>query len=151
MANDVDAKSYIFSYKLCSGYNVIQIPSNIVIPNLKQITVKKLSYKFNTINQYTALLSIQGFDLHTLSDGIVTQNYTLSFFNPSGIINSEINYINYAAKPDIQLTYGSSQSQFTIVFNTDQSDNVGSLGSMSVGGSSYVTTSNPLFLEIEFV
>ncbi len=132
-------------YSIKYNKNILFLPWNL--GKFRQ-TVKKLSYKFNTINQYTALLSIQGFDLHTLSDGIVTQNYTLSFFNPSGIINSEINYINYAAKPDIQLTYGSSQSQFTIVFNTDQSDNVGSLGSMSAGGSRYVTTSNPLFLEI---
>ncbi len=74
----------------------------------------------------------------------------MSFSNPSGAINSQIAYVNYADKPDIVLTYGSPLSQFTLSFDTDYSINQGSLGVMSTGGSPYVTASNPLFIEIEF-
>ena len=71
--------------------------------------------------------------------------------NPSGLINSQINYVNYADKPDITLKYGAPFSQFTLVFDTDYSVNQGSFGEMSVGGSSFVTPSNPLLIEIEFI
>ena len=104
MANQTSASTYIFSFKLVSGYNVITLPNNVVVPNLKSITVKKLSYNFNQLNQYSALLSIQGYDLHSYSDGVATHTYSLSFFNPSGVQNSQINYINYANKSDISLT-----------------------------------------------
>ena len=92
MANQTDAQSYIFSFKLVSGYNVITLPNATIVPNLKTITIKKLSYNFNQSNQYVAKLSIMGYDLHTYSDGQITSPYTLTFFNPSGTVNSQITY-----------------------------------------------------------
>ena len=153
MANQTSASSYIFSFKLVSGYNVITLPNNVIVPNLKYITVKKLSYNFNQLNQYSALLSIQGYDLHNYSDGVANHTYSLSFFNPSGIQNSQINYINYASKPDVALTYGAPQSQFTLVFDTDYGSNYigGNLGLMPTGGSPFVTATNPLFVELELI
>ena len=44
MANTTESPSYVFTFKLVSGYNVVNLPSNIIVPNLKQITIKKLSY-----------------------------------------------------------------------------------------------------------
>ena len=41
MANDTSSKSYIFSFKLVSGYNVITLPNAVIVPNLKTITIKK--------------------------------------------------------------------------------------------------------------
>ena len=150
MANTTDSQTYTFSFKLVPGYNVISLPNNIITPNLKNITIKKISYNFNQSNQYVAKLSIIGYDLQYYSDGVVTNTYSLSFFNPSGAINSQINYVNYSDKSDIVLKYGSPLSQFTLSFDTDYSTIPGSLGVMSTGGSSFVTSSNPLFIEIEF-
>ena len=42
MANQTEAMSYIFSFKLVSGYNVINLPNSIIVPNLKTITIKKI-------------------------------------------------------------------------------------------------------------
>ncbi len=153
MANQTASPNYIFSFKLVSGYNVITLPNGVIVPNLKTITIKKLSYNFNQQSQYSALLSIQGYDLHYYSDGVANHSYTLSFFNPSGILNDQINYINYAEKPDISLVYGSPQSQFTLVFDTDYGSNYngGNLGLMSTGGSPFVSATNPLFVELEFL
>ena len=150
MANTTDAPSFRFSFKIISGYSVVNLPNNIIVPNLKNITIRKLSYNFNQTNQYVAKLSIQGYDTHFYTDGQVTGTYTLTFFSPSGTLNSQINYVNYANQPDILLTYGSPMSQFILVFDTDQSVNQGSLGSMSIGGCPFVTASNPLLVEIEF-
>ncbi len=150
MANTTGAQTFTFSYKLVSGYNVITLPNGVIIPNLKTITVKKLSYNFNQINQYVAKLSIQGYDLYNYSDGQINGTYTLSFFNPSGTLNSQINYVNYANSPDIILQYGAPFSQLTLVFDTDFSNNQGSLGMMSVGGSPYVSATNPLLIELQF-
>ena len=149
-ANTTSAISYIFTFKLCSGYNIVQLPNSITIPNLKKIFIRKLSYNFNTSFQYIGLLSLQGWDLHSYSDGIATSSYTISLLNPSGVQNSVISYINNTSKADIDLVYGSVQSQFIITFNTDNSNGSGSLGQMSVGGSAYVTPSNPIVIEIEF-
>ena len=102
------------------------------------------------LNQYVAKLSIQGYDLHYYTDGVLTSTYTLSFFNPSGALNSQINYVNYASKDDIVLSYGAPFSQFTLVFDTDYSEISGGLGQMSMCGSSFVTLSNPIIIEIEF-
>ena len=151
MANQTNSLSYIFSFKLVSGYNVITLPNAVIVPNLKTITVKKLSYNFNQLNQYSALLSILGYDLNNYSDGIANHTYSLSFFNPSGVQNSQINYINYSNKPDISLSYGAPMSQLILVFDTDYGSNGSSLGLMSMGGSPFVTSSNPLFVELEFV
>ena len=151
MANTTESLSYVFTFKLVSGYNVVNLPNNTIVPNLKQITIKKLSYNFNQANQYVAKLSLLGYDLHYYSDGVNTSSYTLTFMNPSGLINSQINYVNYADKPDIVLKYGAPFSQFTLVFGTDYSVNQGSFGEMSVGGSSFVSPSNVLLIEIEFI
>ena len=152
MANDTSSKSYIFSFKLVSGYNVITLPNNVIVPNLKNITVKKLSYNFNQLNQYSALLSIQGYDLHNYSDGVSNNTYLLSFFNPTGVQNSQINYINYTNKPDVSLSYGAPMPQLTLVFDTDYGSNYNgvNLGLMSTGGSPFVSATNPLFVELCF-
>ena len=150
MANTTDSQSYVFSFKLVSGYNVVNLPNNIIVPNLKTITIRKLSYNFNQPDQYVAKLSIQGYDLHQYTDGVSSGTYTLTFFSPSGTVNSQINYVNYANQADIVLTYGNPLSQFTLIFDTDYSTNQGSLGAMSTGGSPYVTTTNPLLVEISF-
>ncbi len=114
-ANTIGAISYIYSFKLCSGYNIVQLPSNVVIPNLKKIFVRKFGYNFNQANQYVALLSIQGFDLHTFYDGQISSSFTI-------IINTD---------------YGSAY-------------NGGNLGQISVGGSPFVTTTNPVYIELQF-
>ena len=150
MANTTESPSYVFTFKLISGYSVVNLPNNIIVPNLKTITIKKLSYNFNQLNQYVAKMSIVGYDIHTFTDGQTTKAYTLTFFNPGGALNSQINFVNYAKTPDIVLAYGSPMSQFILVFDTDYSTVQGSLGSMSVGGSPFVTPSNPLLLEIQF-
>ena len=150
MANTFAAPSYVFSFKLVSGYNVIQLPNNIIIPNLKQIFIRKLSYNFNQQNQYVGLLSIQGYDLNTYFDGVAQSNYTISMFNASGVQNTVISYVNTTMNADINLQYGSVQSQFTIVFNTDYGA-TGNLGAMSTGGSSFVSPTNPLFIELQFI
>ena len=150
MANTLASPSYVFSFKLVSGFNQITLPNNVIVPNLKQIIVRKLSYAFNQQYQYEAKLSIVGYDLHTYFDGLNTSSYTLSFFNPSGALNNVIEYTNVTSNADINLTYGAPMSQFTLVFDTDYSNNTGSLGAMSIGGSPYVTPTNPLFIEIEF-
>ncbi len=93
-ANTAESPSYVFTFKLVSGYNVVNLPNNIIVPNLKQITIKKLSYNFNQANQYVAKLSLMGYDLHYYSDGVNNTSYTLTFMNPSGLINSQINYVN---------------------------------------------------------
>ena len=151
MANTTESPSYVFTFKLISGFNIVNLPNNILVPNLKKITIKKLSYNFNQSNQYVAKLSVQGYDLHYYSDGVTTSTYTLTFMNPSGLINSQINYVNYADRPDIVLSYGAPFTQFTLIFDTDYSVNPGSLGEMSVGGSPHVSPSNPLLIEIEFI
>jgi len=149
-ANTTGANSYIYSIKLVSGYSVITLPSNIIIPNLKKIFIRKFGYNFNQANQYVALLSIQGFDLHSYFDGQVQTNYTISLFNVSGVQNTVVNYINNTDMSDINLLYGSSQSQFTITINTDYGTASGNLGQISVGGSPFITPSNPVFLELQF-
>ncbi len=149
MANTTNAQSYIFTFKLISGYNVIQLPNNIIIPNLKKIFVRKLAYNFNQQYQYVGKLSIVGYDLHTYTDGVNTSSYTITLLNPSGALNNVVEYTNVTQNADINLLYGSSQSQFTIVFDSDYSDNGGSLTSMSTGGSPFVSQSNPLLLELE--
>ncbi len=148
-ANTTGADSYVFSIKLISGYNVVQLPSNIIVPNLKKIFIRKFGYTFNQQNQYVALLSIQGFDLHTYYDGQVQSNYSISLFNPSGVQNTVINYVNNSDTADISLLYGSPQSQFTITINTDYGT-TGNLGQISTGGSPFITSNNPIFLELEF-
>ena len=150
VANTTEAPSYRYSFKLVSGYSVINIPNNVIIPNLKNITIRKLSYNFNQSNQYVAKLSIMGYDTHIYTEGQITGSYTLSFFSPSGTINSQINYVNYANQPDVQLSYGNPMSQFTLIFDTDYSTIQGSLGQMSTGGSAYVTQENPVLIEIDF-
>ena len=151
-ANTTGASSFIFSFKLCSGYNVIQLPNSTIVPNLKKIFVRKFGYNFTQQNQYVALLSIQGFDLHTYYDGVVQSSYSISLFNPSGTQNAVVNYVNVTNSADIELLYGSVQSQFTIVINTDYGSNYngGNLGQISTGGTPFITTDNPVFLELEF-
>ena len=54
MANTTDSQTYIFTFKLVSGYNVITLPNNIIIPNLKKILQKILQlkkYHIISINQ----------------------------------------------------------------------------------------------------
>ena len=148
-ANTTGADSYVFSIKLISGYNVVQLPSNIIVPNLKKIFIRKFGYTFNQQNQYVALLSIQGFDLHTYYDGQVQSNYSISLFNPSGVQNTVINYVNNSDTADISLLYGSPQSQFTITIHTDYGT-TGNLGQISTGGTPFITSNNPVFLELEF-
>ena len=53
MANTTESPSYVFTFKLVSGYNVVNLPNNIMVPNLKQITIKKLRY--NLINRINML------------------------------------------------------------------------------------------------
>ena len=72
MANTLASPSYVFSFKLVSGYNQITSPNNVIVPNLKQIIVRKLSYSFNQQYQYEAKLSIVGYD-YTLILMVKTQ------------------------------------------------------------------------------
>lgn len=152
MANETSSANYIYTFKLISGFNVINIPNNVIVPNLKQIFIRKLAYNFDQIGSYIGLLSIQGYDLHVYTDGITPHNYTICLFNPSGNQNQVIEYINETTHPDINLVYGAPMSQFTLIFDQDgPSANQQPSAAMTTGGSPFITTTNPLFIELEFV
>ncbi len=88
--------------------------------------------------------------MHQYSDGVNLSSYTITLLNPSGVINSVVEYTNVSNNADINLSYGSPQSSFTVVFDSDYSNNGGSLTSMTTGGSPFVSSSNPLLIELEF-
>ena len=126
------------AYKLVSGYNVISFPK--ALSNLKSITVRKLGYRFDQTGQYIARLSIGSNDVHAYTDGITSSNYTMIFFNPSGLINSVVTYDNKTSETDVTFEYGKDMTQCILTFDIEN----------SVGGSPYVTQLNPLFIELEF-
>ena len=126
------------AYKLVSGYNVISFPQ--ALSNVKSITVRKLGYRFDQTGQYIARLSIGSNDVHEYTDGITSSNYTMIFFNPSGLINSVVTYDNKTSETDVTFEYGKDMTQCILTFDIDSSS----------GGSPYVTQLNPLYVELEF-
>lgn len=126
------------AYKLVSGYNVISFPQTIL--NVKSITVRKLGYRFNQTGQYIARLTIVSNDVHEYTDGLTSSNYTMIFFNPSGLMDSVVIYDNKTSNPDVIFDYGKDMTRCILTFDIEN----------SVGGSPYVTQLNPLFIELEF-
>ena len=124
-----------YSLKLISGYNVITLPSTI--QNLKSIKIKKLMYRFITIDQYVFTVNIATWNANIHFDGLVQYNYTLVNYN-DGNKNNLLNYENMNGNEDVEYEYGRGISQLTISLEVD--------GIQCAD----ISQSNPCFLEIEF-
>ena len=124
-----------YSLKLISGYNVITLPSTI--QNLKSIKIKKLMYRFISMDQYVFTVNIATWNANTHFDGLVQYNYTLVNYN-DGNINSLLHYENMNGNNDVSYEYGRGLSQIIISLEVD--------GIQCAD----ITQSNPCFLEIEF-
>ena len=124
-----------YSLKLISGYNVITLPSTI--QNLKSIKIKKLSYRFISMNQYVFTVNIATWNANTHFDGLVQYNYTLINYN-DGNINKLLHYENMNGNNDVSYEYGRGLSQIIISLEVD--------GIQCAD----ITQVNPCFLEIEF-
>ena len=124
-----------YSLKLISGYNVITLPSTI--QNLKSIKIKKLSYRFISMNQYVFTVNIATWNANTHFDGLVQYNYTLINYN-DGNINKLLHYENMNGNNDVSYEYGRGLSQIIISLEVD--------GIQCAD----ISQSNPCFLEIEF-
>ena len=124
-----------YSLKLISGYNVITLPSTI--QNLKSIKIKKLMYRFISMDQYVFTVNIATWNANTHFDGLVQYNYTLINYN-DGNINKLLHYENMNGNNDVSYEYGRGLSQIII--------------SLEVEGvqCADISQSNPCFLEIEF-
>ena len=124
-----------YSLKLISGYNVITLPSTI--QNLKSIKIKKLSYRFISMDQYVFTVNIATWNANTHFDGLVQYNYTLINYN-DGNINNFLHYENMNGNNDVSYEYGRGLSQIIISLEVD--------GIQCAD----ITQTNPCFLEIEF-
>ena len=124
-----------YSLKLISGYNIITLPSTI--QNLKSIKIKKLMYRFISMNQYVFTVNIATWNANTHFDGLVQYNYTLINYN-DGNINKLLHYENMNGNNDVSYEYGRGLSQIIISLEVD--------GIQCAD----ITQSNPCFLEIEF-
>ena len=124
-----------YSLKLISGYNVITLPSTI--QNLKSIKIKKLMYRFISMDQYVFTVNIATWNANTHFDGLVQYNYTLINYN-DGNINNLLHYENMNGNNDVSYEYGRGLSQIIISLEVD--------GIQCAD----ITQSNPCFLEIEF-
>ena len=124
-----------YSLKLISGYNVITLPATI--QNLKSIKIKKLMYRFISMEQYVFTVNIATWNANTHFDGLVQYNYTLINYN-DGNINKLLHYENMNGNNDVSYEYGRGLSQIIISLEVD--------GIQCAD----ITQSNPCFLEIEF-
>ena len=124
-----------YSLKLISGYNVITLPATI--QNLKSIKIKKLMYRFISMNQYVFTVNIATWNANIHFDGLVQYNYTLINYN-DGNINKLLHYENMNGNNDVSYEYGRGLSQIIISLEVD--------GIQCAD----ITQSNPCFLEIEF-
>ena len=124
-----------YSLKLISGYNVITLPSTI--QNLKSIKIKKLMYRFISMDQYVFTVNIATWNANTHFDGLVQYNYTLINYN-DGNINKLLHYENMNGNNDVSYEYGRGLSQIIISLEVDGIQ------------CSDISQSNPCFLEIEF-
>ena len=124
-----------YSLKLISGYNVITLPSTI--QNLKSIKIKKLMYRFISMDQYVFTVNIATWNANTHFDGLVQYNYTLINYN-DGNINKLLHYENMNGNNDVSYEYGRGLGQIIISLEVD--------GIQCAD----ITQSNPCFLEIEF-
>ena len=124
-----------YSLKLISGYNVITLPSTI--QNLKSIKIKKLMYRFISMDQYVFTVNIATWNANIHFDGLVKYNYTLINYN-DGNINNLLHYENMNGNNDVSYEYGRGLSQIIISLEID--------GVQCAD----ITQSNPCFLEIEF-
>ena len=124
-----------YSLKLISGYNVITLPSTI--QNLKSIKIKKLMYRFISMDQYVFTVNIATWNANTHFDGLVQYNYTLINYN-DGNINKLLHYENMNGNNDVSYEYGRGLSQIIISLEVD--------GIQCAD----ISQSNPCFLEIEF-
>ena len=124
-----------YSLKLISGYNVITLPSTI--QNLKSIKIKKLMYRFISMDQYVFTVNIATWNANTHFDGLVQYNYTLINYN-DGNINNLLHYENMNGNNDVSYEYGRGLSQIIISLEVD--------GIQCAD----ITQTNPCFLEIEF-
>ena len=124
-----------YSLKLISGYNVITLPSTI--QNLKSIKIKKLMYRFISMDQYVFTVNIATWNANIHFDGLVQYNYTLINYN-DGNINNLLHYENMNGNNDVSYEYGRGLSQIIISLEVD--------GIQCAD----ITQSNPCFLEIEF-
>ena len=124
-----------YSLKLISGYNLITLPSTI--QNLKSIKIKKLMYRFISMDQYVFTVNIATWNANIHFDGLVQYNYTLINYN-DGNINNLLHYENMNGNNDVSYEYGRGLSQIIISLEVD--------GIQCAD----ITQSNPCFLEIEF-
>ena len=124
-----------YSLKLISGYNVITLPSTI--QNLKSIKIKKLMYRFISMDQYVFTVNIATWNANIHFDGLVQYNYTLINYN-DGNINNLLHYENMNGNNDVSYEYGRGLSQIIISLEVDGIQ------------CSDITQTNPCFLEIEF-
>ena len=124
-----------YSLKLISGYNVITLPSTI--QNLKSIKIKKLMYRFISMDQYVFTVNIATWNANTHFDGLVQYNYTLVNYN-DGNINKLLHYENMNGNNDVSYEYGRGLSQIIISLEVDNIQ------------CADISQSNPCFLEIEF-
>ena len=124
-----------YSLKLISGYNVITLPSTI--QNLKSIKIKKLMYRFISMDQYVFTVNIATWNANIHFDGLVQYNYTLINYN-DGNINNLLHYENMNGNNDVSYEYGRGLSQIIISLEVD--------GIQCAD----ITQTNPCFLEIEF-
>ena len=124
-----------YSMKLVSGYNLITLP--FTIQNLKSIKIKKLMYRFITLNQYVFTVNIATWNANTHFDGLNTYNYTLINYN-SGNIDNLMRYDNINGNDDVTYEYGRGISQIVVTLEVD--------GVQCAD----VSQTNPCFIEIEF-
>ena len=124
-----------YSMKLVSGYNLITLP--LTIQNLKSIKIKKLMYRFITLNQYVFTVNIATWNANTHFDGVNTYNYTLINYN-SGNIDNLMRYDNINGNDDVTYEYGRGISQIVVTLEVD--------GVQCAD----VSQTNPCFIEIEF-
>ena len=105
-----------YSLKLISGYNVITLPSTI--QNLKSIKIKKLMYRFISMDQYVFTVNIATWNANIHFDGLVQYNYTLVNYN-DGNINKLLHYENMNGNNDVSFEYGRGLSQIIISMEVD--------------------------------
>ena len=125
-----------YSMKLVSGYNLITLP--FTIQNLKSIKIKKLMYRFITLNQYVFTVNIATWNANTHFDGVNTYNYTLINYN-SGNIDNLMRYDNINGNDDVTYEYGRGISQIVVTLEVD--------GVQCAD----VSQTNPCFIEIDWI
>jgi len=124
-----------YTLKLYAPINQINLPSPL--NNIKSLKIKKVLYRFTTLNQHVLSIRVNGFIHGQNFDGIQPLNeYTLNLFN-DGNLNA-LNYINNDGVADYFSRSPVGYSTISIQILVD--------GEYLVD----VTQSNPILIELSF-